>query len=206
MEKRRVVITGLGAVTPLGHTAQVSFAAARQGACGVDKITAFDVSDHKVKLAAEVKNLRVEEHLDKKEARKLDRFTQFALIAAQEAMQDSGLKLEQEDRARIGVSVSSGIGGLSAIEREHSKGLDHSFDRVSPFFIPMSIGNMAAGHISITYGFQGVGTFPVAGRAGGANAGWGFFRQVRDGYADVMVCGGAEASITPLGIGGFFSF
>ena len=205
MEKRRVVITGLGAVTPLGHTAQVSFAAARQGACGVDQITAFDVSDHKVKLAAEVKNLRVEEHLDKKEARKLDRFTQFALIAAQEAMQDSGLKLEQEDRARIGVSVSSGIGGLSAIEREHSKGLDHSFDRVSPFFIPMSIGNMAAGHIAITYGLQGMCTCPVTACAGGTNAVGDSFRQVRDGYADVMVCGGAEASITPLGIGGFTS-
>lgn len=205
MEKRRVVITGLGAVTPLGHTAKVSFAAARQGACGVDKITAFDVSDHKVKLAAEVKNLRVEEHLDKKEARKLDRFTQFALIAAQEAMQDSGLKLEQEDRARIGVSVSSGIGGLSAIEREHSKGLDHSFDRVSPFFIPMSIGNMAAGHIAITYGLQGMCTCPVTACAGGTNAVGDSFRQVRDGYADVMVCGGAEASITPLGIGGFTS-
>lgn len=205
MEKRRVVITGLGAVTPLGHTAQVSFAAARQGACGVDKITAFDVSDHKVKLAAEVKNLRVEEHLDKKEARKLDRFTQFALIAAQEAMQDSGLKLEQEDRARIGVSVSSGIGGLSAIEREHSKGLDHSFDRVSPFFIPMSIGNMAAGHIAITYGLQGMCTCPVTACAGGTNPVGDSFRQVRDGYADVMVCGGAEASITPLGIGGFTS-
>lgn len=205
MEKRRVVITGLGAVTPLGHTAQVSFAAARQGACGVDKITAFDVSDHKVKLAAEVKNLRVEEHLDKKEARKLDRFTQFALIAAQEAMQDSGLKLEQEDRARIGVSVSSGIGGLSAIEREHSKGLDHSFDRVSPFFIPMSIGNMAAGHIAITYGLQGMCTCPVTACAGGTNAVGDSFRQVRDGYADMMVCGGAEASITPLGIGGFTS-
>ena len=205
MEKRRVVITGLGAVTPLGHTAQVSFAAARQGACGVDKITAFDVSAHKVKLAAEVKNLRVEEHLDKKEARKLDRFTQFALIAAQEAMQDSGLKLEQEDRARIGVSVSSGIGGLSAIEREHSKGLDHSFDRVSPFFIPMSIGNMAAGHIAITYGLQGMCTCPVTACAGGTNAVGDSFRQVRDGYADVMVCGGAEASITPLGIGGFTS-
>ena len=205
MEKRRVVITGLGAVTPLGHTAQVSFAAARQGACGVDKITAFDVSDHKVKLAAEVKNLRVEEHLDKKEARKLDRFTQFALIAAQEAMQDSGLKLEQEDRARIGVSVSSGIGGLSAIEREHSKGLDHSFDRVSPFFIPMSIGNMAAGHIAITYGLQGMCTCPVTACAGGTNAVGDSFRQVRDGYAVVMVCGGAEASITPLGIGGFTS-
>lgn len=205
MEKRRVVITGLGAVTPLGHTAQASFAAARQGACGIAEITAFDVSEHKVKLAAEVKNLRVEEHLDKKEARKLDRFTQFALIAAQEAMQDSGLQLEQEDRGRIGVSVSSGIGGLSAIEREHSKGLDHSFDRVSPFFIPMSIGNMAAGHIAITYGLQGMCTCPVTACAGGTNAVGDSFRQVRDGYADLMVCGGAEASITPLGIGGFTS-
>ena len=110
-EKRRVVITGLGAVTPIGHSAQASFAAAKEGACGIAQITAFDVSEHKVKLAAEVKNLRVEDYLDKKEARKLDRFTQFALIAAQEAMQDSGLRMEQEDAGRIGVTVSSGIGG-----------------------------------------------------------------------------------------------
>lgn len=205
MEKRRVVITGLGAVTPIGHTAQASFAAAEAGTCGIAPITAFDVTEHKVQLAAEVKNLRVEEHLDKKEARKLDRFTQFALIAAQEAMQDSALQLAEEDLDRIGVTVSSGIGGLSAIEREHSKGLDNSFDRVSPFFIPMSIGNMAAGHIAITYGLQGMCTCPVTACAGGTNAVGDAFRQVRDGYADIMVCGGAEASITPLGIGGFTS-
>lgn len=204
-EKRRVVITGLGAVTPIGHSAQASFAAAKEGACGIAQITAFDVSEHKVKLAAEVKNLRVEDYLDKKEARKLDRFTQFALIAAQEAMQDSGLHMEQEDAGRIGVTVSSGIGGLSAIEREHSKGLDCSFDRVSPFFIPMSIGNMAAGHIAITYGLQGMCTCPVTACAGGTNAVGDAFRLVRDGYADMMVCGGAEASITPLGVGGFTS-
>jgi len=204
-EKRRVVVSGLGAVTPIGHTAQASFAAAKEGSCGIATITAFDVSDHKVKLAAEVKNLRVEDFLDKKEARKLDRFTQFALIAAQEAMLDSGLHVEREDAGRIGVTVSSGIGGLSAIEREHSKGLDYSFDRVSPFFIPMSIGNMAAGHIAITYGLQGMCTCPVTACAGGTNAVGDAFRLIRDGYADMMVCGGAEASITPLGVGGFTS-
>ena len=204
-EKRRVVITGLGAVTPIGHSAQASFAAAKAGSCGVAPITAFDAAEHKVKLAAEVKNLRVEDYLDKKEARKLDRFTHFALIAAQEAMRDSGLDLAQENTQRIGVTVSSGIGGLSSIEREHTKGLDSSFDRVSPFFIPMSIGNMAAGHIAITYGLQGMCTCPVTACAGGTNAVGDAFRQIRDGYADMMVCGGTEASITPLGIGGFTS-
>lgn len=206
-EKRRVVITGMGAVTPIGHSAKTSFAAAKAGSCGVAPITAYDVSQQRVKLAAEVKNLRVEDYLDKKEARKLDRFTQFALIAAKEAIEDSGLELAdgKEDLSRIGVTVSSGIGGLSAIEREHSKGLDYSFDRVSPFFIPMSIGNMAAGHIAITYGLQGMCTCPVTACAGGTNAVGDAFRQIRDGYADLMVCGGAEASITPLGIGGFTS-
>ncbi len=206
-KKRRVVITGLGAVTPIGHSAKASFAAAKEGCCGVAPITAYDVSEQRVKLAAEVKNLRVEDYLDKKEARKLDRFTQFALIAAKEAIEDSGLDLAdaKEDHSRIGVTVSSGIGGLSAIEREHSKGLDYSFDRVSPFFIPMSIGNMAAGHIAITYGLQGMCTCPVTACAGGTNAVGDAFRQIRDGYADLMVCGGAEASITPLGIGGFTS-
>ena len=120
-------------------------------------------------------------------------------------MLDSGLHVEREDAGRIGVTVSSGIGGLSAIEREHSKGLDYSFDRVSPFFIPMSIGNMAAGHIAITYGLQGMCTCPVTACAGGTNAVGDAFRLIRDGYADMMVCGGAEASITPLGVGGFTS-
>jgi 3-oxoacyl-[acyl-carrier-protein] synthase II len=205
MSKRRVVITGVGAVTPLGNTAAASFAAAEAGACGIAPITGFDTSEHKVKLAGEVKGLPVEELLGKREVKRMDRFTQFALVAAAEALNDSGLDLDNEDRSRIGVDVSSGIGGLGTIEVEHSKGVQKGFDRVSPHFIPMAISNMAAGHIAIAHGLQGMCTCPVTACAGGTNAVGDAFRQIRDGYADMMVCGGAEASVTPLGIGGFTS-
>lgn len=205
MEKRRVVISGLGAVTPIGHTAQESFKQAAAGVCGIAPITLFDTSAHKVKLAAEIKGLDAAAILGKREVRRMDRFTQFALIAAAEAVDDSGLDLSAEDSARIGVNVSSGIGGLGTIESEHTRGEQSGFDRVSPHFIPMSICNMAAGHIAIAYGLHGVCTCPVTACAGGTMAVGDAFRQIRDGYADIMLCGGAEASITPLGIGGFTS-
>lgn len=205
MSKRRVVITGVGAVTPLGNTAEATFAAAEAGTCGIAPIAGFDTSNHKVKLAGEVKGLAVEELLGKRESKRMDRFTQFALIAAAEAIKDSGLDLDSEDRSRIGVDVSSGIGGLGTIESEHSKGVEKGFDRVSPHFIPMAISNMAAGHIAIAHGLQGMCTCPVTACAGGTNAVGDGFRQIRDGYADMMICGGAEASVTPLGIGGFTS-
>lgn len=205
MTKRRVVLTGIGAITPLGHNAADSFAAALEGKCGIAPITLFDNTDGRVELAAEVKNLRVEDYLDKREAKKMDRYTQLALIAADEAIKDSGLNPAQEDSSRIGVIVSSGIGGLGTIEKEQTKGMERGFDRISPFFIPMVISNMAAGHIAIKYGLSGMCTCPVTACAGGTNAVGDAFRQVRDGYADVMVCGGAEASITKLGINGFAS-
>lgn len=203
--KRRVVITGLGAVTPIGLDAAESFQAAVDGVCGIAPITAFDTSDSKVTLAAEVKGFDADALLGKREARRLDRFTQFALAAAAEAVQDSGLDMAQIDRTRAGVIVSSGIGGLSTIETEHTKGEQRGFDRVSPHFIPMAICNMAAGHIAIAYGLSGVCSCPVTACAGGTMAVGDAFRQIRDGYAEVMLCGGAEASITPLGIGGFTS-
>lgn len=203
MEKRRVVISGLGAVTPLGHTAPESWRQAAAGVCGIAPISLFDASAHKVRLAAEVKGLDAAAILGKREAKRLDRFTQFALIAADEAIADSGIQLAAADRSRIGVSVSSGIGGLGTIEAEHTRGGQNGYDRVSPHFIPMAICNMAAGHIAIAYGLQGMCTCPVAACAGGSMAVGEAFRQIRDGYADVMLCGGAEASITPLGIGGF---
>ena len=137
--------------------------------------------------------------------RKMDRVTQLAMVAAAQAMEDSGLNIETEDAARCGVIVSSGIGGLSTIESEHSRGLEKGFDRVSPHFIPMVITNMSAGHIAIRYGFKGMCSCPVTACASGSNAIGDAFRQIRDGYADVMLCGGTEASITPLGIGGFTS-
>ena len=152
--KRKVVITGMGAVTPIGNTAADSWAAARQGVCGIAPITHYDTSAQKAKLAGEVKDLDPSLWVDKREMRKMDRVTQLAMVAAAQAMADSGLNMEAEDAARCGVIVSSGIGGLSTIESEHSRGLEKGFDRVSPHFIPMVITNMSAGHIAIRYGLH----------------------------------------------------
>ena len=205
MEKRRVVITGIGAVTPLGNTAAESWQAVKDGVCGIAPITLYDHSNQKVSLAAEVKNFDPTVALDKKEARRMDRFTQFAVTAAVEAVQDSGLNLAQEDTARCGVSVSSGIGGIATIQSSCEAGNVRGFDKVSPFFIPMSITNLAAGHIAIRLGLHGMCICPVAACAGGSNAVGDAFRHIRDGYAEVMLYGGAEASITPLAMGGFTS-
>ena len=175
MEKRRVVITGLGTVNPLGNTTAESWAAAKAGKCGIGPITQFDASEFKCKLAAEVKNFDPETVVDKKEARKMARFTLLALGAAAEALTDSGLDLAAEGE-HIGVSVSSGIGGLPTIEEQHSRGLEKGMEKVSPYFVPMAIANMAAAQIAIRFGLKGI-----------------------------MVCGGAESCISPLGIGGFTS-
>ena len=205
MEKRRVVITGMGAVTPLGHTVSETWEAARAGVCGVAPITLYDASSQKVSLAAEVKNFDPTKVLDKKEVRRMDRFSQFAMYAAAEAMADSGLDLEQEDTARIGVCVSSGVGGMQTFQNSCEVGESRGFDKVSPFFIPMIIANLAAGRIAIRYGLHGMCTCPVTACAGGSNAVGDAFHYIRDGYADAMVSGGAEATITSLAIGGFTS-
>lgn len=205
MEKRRVVVTGLGTVNPIGNTVAESWAAARQGACGIGPITLFDTSNHKVKLAGEVKDFAPETRIDKREVKKMARFTQLAVYAAAEAMEDSGLSLEGQDTSRMGVIVSSGIGGLPTIEAEHDRGRAKGFDRVSPYFVPMSIANMAAGQIAIRYGLHGMCSCPVTACAGGTNAVGDAFHRIRDGYEDVMICGGAESCISELGIGGFTS-
>ena len=199
---RRVVITGVGAVTPIGNTVKEMWAGVREGKCGIDKITKYDISNRKVKVAAEVKNLPVEELVDKHDLRKMDLFCTFAMIAADEAIADSGLSFEGEED-KCGVIVSSGIGGISTIEKEYSKGLEKGFDRVSPYFIPSVITNMAAGRIAIKHNLQGMCSCVVTACAGGTNAVGDSFRQIRDGYADVMVCGGAEAGITEISVGGF---
>ena len=199
---RRVVITGVGALTPIGNTAKEMWAGVREGKCGIDKITKYDISNRKVKVAAEVKNLPVEELVDKHDLRKMDLFCAFAMIAADEAIADSGLSFEGEED-KCGVIVSSGIGGISTIEKEYSKGLEKGFDRVSPYFIPSVITNMAAGRIAIKHNLQGMCSCVVTACAGGTNAVGDSFRQIRDGYADVMVCGGAEAGITEISVGGF---
>ncbi len=205
MEQRRVVITGMGAITPLGLTLTESWAAVRANRCGIGPITQYDTTNQKVTLAGEVKNFDPAACIDKREVRKLDRNVQFALAAADEAMGQSGLALSQEDLTRCAVFFASGIGGFATTQQECLKGEEKGYDRVSPHFIPMAIANMAAGNLAIRYGFLGMCTCPVTACASGTNAVGDAFRHLRDGYADVALCGGAEATITSLAIGGFTS-
>ena len=204
-KKRRVVITGLGTVNPTGNTVAESWANIKAGRCAVGPITAFDTTDFKVKLAAEVKDFDPAARIDKREARKMARFTQFAVAAADEAVRDSGLALEEIDHTRFGVILSSGIGGLPTIEEQHTRGEEKGMEKVSPYFVPMSIANMAAAQVAIRFGLKGMCTCPVTACAGGTNAVGDAFHRIRDGYEPVMVCGGAESCISPLGIGGFTS-
>ena len=204
MEKRRVVITGLGTVNPLGNNTADSWAAAKAGKCGIGPITQFDTTDFKCKLAGEVKGFDPETIVDKKEARKMARFTVLALAAAAEAVADSGLDTEAEAK-QIGVILSSGIGGLPTIEEQHTRGEEKGMEKVSPYFVPMSIANMAAAQVAIRFGLKGMCTCPVTACAGGTNAVGDAFHRIRDGYETAMVCGGAESCISPLGIGGFTS-
>jgi len=205
MERRRVVITGLGALTPVGLTAAESWEAVKAGTCGIAPITLYDASNMKAKLAGEVKGFDPANYMEKREARKVDRFAQFAIAAAKEAIEQSGLDMANEDPYRCGVIISAGIGGLITLQNECMKGAQKGFDKISPFFIPMAIANMASAHIAIQYGLKGMATCPTTACAGGTNAVGDAMRQVRDGYADVMVCGGAEAVVTELAMGGFTS-
>lgn len=205
MTKRRVVVTGIGTINPIGHNIEETWKSIEEGKCGIAPISLFDTKDMKVTLAGEVKDFDVTKYIDKKEAKKMDRFIQMGMIASHEAMLDSGLDINNIDSHRFGVIVSSGIGGLGSIEKNYQTGEKRGFDRVSPFFIPMTISNLAAGHIAIAYHAQGLCTCPVTACAGGTNAIGDAFRNIRDGYQDVMIAGGCEASVTPLGIGGFTS-
>ena len=205
MERRRVVITGLGAVTPLGLTARESWRGVREGVCGIGPIRRYDPAGMKVQLAAEVKGFEPDALFGKPEAKRMGRFTQFALAAAREALADGVFQVEEAEAKRCGVMVSSGIGGIDITVVEHDRGLAGGWDRVSPFFIPTGICNMAAGRVAIDAGFRGLCSCPVAACAGGANAVGDAFHYIRDGYAEVMLCGGAEAALTPLAVGGFTS-
>ena len=205
MEKRRVVITGMGTVNPLGHNLADTWQAVKNGVCGIAPITHYDASAQKVHLAAEVKDWDPTTVLDKKEVRHMARYSQLAMASAKEAVADSGLDLESLDRTRCGVIVSSGVGGIAMTESEQMRCSEKGFDRASPFYIPSTIANMGAGLIAIAFGFQGMCTCPVTACAGGSNAVGDAFRHIRDGYAEVMLCGGAEAAVTPLSIGGFTS-
>jgi 3-oxoacyl-[acyl-carrier-protein] synthase II len=203
--KNRVVITGMGAVTPIGNDVNSFWNNVMQGTCGIDVIKSFDITDFKCKLAAEIKDFDPTVAIDKREARKMDKYCQYAMVAAEEAMKDSGLDLETIDRERIGVVVGSGIGGLSTIEAEHTKLMEKGPGRVSPFLIPMIISNIAAGNIAIKYGSKGMCTSVVTACATGTNAIGDAFHMIQHGRADIIIAGGAEGSITPLSLAGFAS-
>lgn len=207
MDRRRVVITGMGTVNPLGHSVSESWQAVRAGRCGIGPITRYDTAGRKVTLAAEVRDFEPEGWMEKKDAKRMGRYAQLAMASAVEAMADAGLgePREGEDRTRWGCAISSGIGGIDLTQEETLRGEEKGYDRVSPFYIPMIISNMAAGLVSIRFGLQGMSACPVTACAGGSNAVGDAFRAIRDGYADVMVCGGTESAITPLAIGGFTS-
>ena len=202
---RRVVVTGIGMITPVGNNTSDSWNAVKNGECGIGPITHYDTTGRKLTLAGEVKGYDPAATIDPKELRKMDRFVQFAMTAASEAVEASGIDFASENTERAGVIISSGIGGFATIQSEIIKGNEKGYDRVSPYFIPQIISNMAAGQIAIKYGLNGMCSCVVTACAGGTNAIGDAFHRIRDGYEDVMLCGGTAACITEIGIGGFTS-
>ena len=201
--ERRVVITGLGAVTPIGNDVKTFWEGIKSGTCGIDKITRFDTSNFKVKLAGELKGYQPEDHFDRRECKRLDRFSQYAVVAAREAWKDSKLDKETEDMERVGVIIGSGIGGIGTTEEEHTKYINKGPDRVSPMYIPMGIPNMATGNVAIEIGAKGESIAMVTACASATHSIGESFRMIKHGYQDIVVAGGTEAGITPLGISGF---
>lgn len=200
---RRVVVTGMGAVTPIGIGVEEFWAAVKQGKTGFGEITKFDASEYKCRIAAEVKGFDAKNYMDFKAAKRMELFCQYAVAAAKEALEDSRLDLSAEDPFRAGVSVGSGIGSLQAMEREHAKLLEKGPGRVNPLLVPMMICNMAAGNVSIQFGLKGKSINVVTACATGTNSIGEAFRTIQYGDADIMLAGGTESSITPIGIAGF---
>jgi len=203
--KQRVVVTGMGVISSLGNDLNTFWNNLLEGKSGVSLVEAFDTSDYPTKIAAEIKNFNPEEFgIDKKEARRMDRFVQFGLAASLKAMEDSGIKIgENVDAERVGVSVGSGIGGLGTWEEQHTILMEKGPRRVSPFFIPMMIANMASGQVSIATGAKGPNTTTVTACATGTHSIGDSFKMIQRGDADVMICGGAEATIRPIAMAGF---
>ncbi len=200
---RRVVVTGLGAITPIGNNVEEFWNGLKEKKVGIAPITYFDTTEYKAKLAAEVKNFNAKDYMDPKAAKRMEQFCQFAVIAAKEALEDAGIDMTKEDPFRVGVSVGSGIGSLQSVEREYKKLLDKGPGRVNPLLVPLMIGNMAAGNVSIQYGLKGKCINVVTACATGTHSIGEAFRSIQYGEADVMVAGGTEASITPIGVAGF---
>lgn len=201
--KKRVVITGMGAITPIGNNVSEFWANIKKGTVGISEISKFDTTDHKVKLAAEVKNFDATEHLDRREAKRMDTFCHFAIVAAREAMAQSGLIISEDNAEKVGCILGSGIGGLGTIEAEHIKLLEKGPKRVSPFMIPMIIANMAAGNVAIDLGLKGKCSSIVTACATATHSIGEAYRSIQYGEAVAMVAGGCESSITPLGVAGF---
>lgn len=201
--ENRVVVTGLGAITPIGNTVEEFWNNAKEGVCGIDYIKGVNVDDIPAKVAGEVKNFNPEKYIPKKEARRIDKFCQYAIAASDDAIKDSKLNLDEINKDRFGVIVSSGIGGLNTMEEEITKLAEKGARRVSPFFIPMSIVNIAPGNIAIRYGAKGPAISMVTACASGTNAIGEAYRMIKHGYSDVMIAGGTEASITRAGLAGF---
>lgn len=205
---KRVVITGIGVISPLGDEKDTIVQAMREKKCAIKEIKSFDNSQHSVKLAAEIDDFNSQEYIDKKTAKRMDRCAQMAIVAAKKALKDSELEENKElfqNNTRIGVSIATGIGGLSTIEAEHYRGIKRGFDKVSPFFIPMAIANMPSALVAIELGIHGGNQCVVTACASSTNAIGESFRKIKDGYMDIMFTGGCEASITEFGIGGFTS-
>lgn len=200
---RRVVVTGMGAITPIGNSVEEFWNGIKEQKIGFGPITYFDASEYKAKLAAEVKDFNPKNYVSPKEARRLSLFSQYAIAAAQEAIEDSGLDLEAEDTAKIGVCVGSGVGSLQVVEKECEKLAAKGPNRVAPLMVPMMISNMAAGNVAIKFGLRGKCVNVVTACATGTNCIGDAFRSIQVGEADVMVAGGTEAAITPISVAGF---
>ncbi|MBQ7919450.1 MAG: beta-ketoacyl-ACP synthase II [Lachnospiraceae bacterium] len=201
--KKRVVVTGMGAITPIGLSVEEFWANVKKGVTGFDFISKFDASEYKCKIAAEVKGFEGKNFMDFKAAKRMELFCQYAVAASKEAMEDAGVDMEKEDPYRVGVAVGSGIGSLQAMEREHQKLLEKGPNKVNPLLVPMMICNMAAGNVSIQFGLKGKSINVVTACATGTNCIGEAFRTIQYGDADIMLAGGTESSVTPIGIAGF---
>lgn len=202
-KNRRVVVTGMGAITPIGNSVEEFWNGIKEGKTGFGPITYFDTADYRCKLAAEVKDFDPAQYMDKKSARRMEQFCQFAVAATGQAISDAGLDMEQEDPYMVGCSVGSGIGSLQAMEREYDRLKEKGPGRVGPMLVPLMISNMAAGNVSIAYGLKGKSLNVVTACATGTHSIGEAYRTIQYGDADVMIAGGTESSITPIGIAGF---
>ena len=201
--KKRVVVTGLGAITPIGNDVPTFWEGIKEGKIGFGPVTYFDTTDYKAKLAAQVKDFNPEEYMDKKAARRMEAFCQYAVAAAKEAIEDAKLDMEQEDPYRVGCAIGNGVGSLQAMQREYTRLVDRGPSKVAPLLVPLMITNMAAGNVSIMFNLKGKSINVVTACATGTNSIGEAFRTIQYGDADVMVAGGTEASIAEIGVAGF---